>query len=132
MDSVKCRTAGHRTKRSRPEVNILEGRSSWPPMTRRNGIDIQASDSYRLLGSGRDSITTFALSPRHLSEAVSSGQRNRREELQDLRGAVARDFDCRELMVSQFTPVMGAHTGPGLLGLAFHTDYNSPVDGPDD
>ena len=50
------------------------------------------------------------------------------EEAQDLRAAVARDFDCRELMVSQFTPVMGAHTGPGLLGLAFHTDYNDPVD----
>ena len=50
------------------------------------------------------------------------------EEAQDLRDAVARDFDCRELLVSQFTPVMGAHTGPGLLGLAFHTDYNSPVE----
>ena len=54
------------------------------------------------------------------------------EEAQDLRDAVARDFDCCELMVSQFTPVMGAHTGPGLLGLAFHTDYNSPVDEPDE
>ena len=29
------------------------------------------------------------------------------------------EFDCRELFVSEFTPVMGAHTGPGLLGLAF-------------
>ena len=53
------------------------------------------------------------------------------EEAQELRDAVAAEFDCRELMVSQFTPVMGAHTGPGLLGLAFHTDYNSPVGEPD-
>jgi len=30
--------------------------------------------------------------------------------------------DCRELFISQFTPVMGAHTGPGLLGVAFYTD----------
>ena len=31
-----------------------------------------------------------------------------------------------ELLVSEFTPVMGAHTGPGLLGLAFHPVYNGP------
>lgn len=36
-----------------------------------------------------------------------------------LRQAVELEFDCRELFVSEFTPVMGAHTGPGLLGLAF-------------
>jgi DegV family protein with EDD domain len=30
-------------------------------------------------------------------------------------------FNCEEVLVSEFTPVMGAHTGPGLLGLAFHT-----------
>ncbi len=30
-------------------------------------------------------------------------------------------FDCRELYISELTPVMGAHTGPGLLGLAYYT-----------
>ena len=35
-------------------------------------------------------------------------------------------MDCRELFISQFTPVMGAHTGPGLLGVAFYTDENQP------
>jgi DegV family protein with EDD domain len=34
--------------------------------------------------------------------------------------------DCRELFISQFTPVMGAHTGPGLLGVAFYTDEDQP------
>ena len=33
-----------------------------------------------------------------------------------------REFDCRDLFVSEFTPVMGAHLGPGLLGVAFYTD----------
>ena len=28
-------------------------------------------------------------------------------------------FDCRQLLTSQMTPVIGAHTGPGLLGVAF-------------
>ena len=28
-------------------------------------------------------------------------------------------YDCRDIFVSQMTPVIGAHTGPGLLGVAF-------------
>lgn len=31
-------------------------------------------------------------------------------------------FNCCERFICQFTPVMGAHTGPGLLGLAFYVD----------
>jgi DegV family protein with EDD domain len=39
-----------------------------------------------------------------------------------LRASVAEEFDCAQLFVTEFSPVMGAHTGPGLLGLAFHTE----------
>ena len=35
---------------------------------------------------------------------------------------VDKVFNCEELFVSEFTPVMGAHLGPGLLGLAFYSD----------
>ena len=35
---------------------------------------------------------------------------------------IEAEFSCRELFVSQFTPVMGLHTGPGLLGVAFYVD----------
>jgi DegV family protein with EDD domain len=35
---------------------------------------------------------------------------------------IETEFGCRELIVSQFTPVMGLHTGPGLLGVAFYVD----------
>ena len=35
---------------------------------------------------------------------------------------VEMEFNCQELFTSEFTPVMGAHLGPGLLGLAFYTD----------
>ena len=31
-------------------------------------------------------------------------------------------LNCHEIFMSEFTPVMGAHTGPGLLGLAFYSD----------
>ena len=30
------------------------------------------------------------------------------------------EINCQEMFISQFTPVMGAHTGLGLLGVAFH------------
>ena len=43
-------------------------------------------------------------------------------EAEELRQRVEKEFHCRELFISQFTPVMGVHTGPGLLGLAFYTD----------
>jgi DegV family protein with EDD domain len=44
------------------------------------------------------------------------------EEAEALKQRVAEEFDCAELLVTEFTPVMGAHTGPGLLGLAFYAE----------
>ncbi|MBN1402180.1 MAG: DegV family protein, partial [Anaerolineae bacterium] len=41
------------------------------------------------------------------------------EEAERLARQVRREFDCLELYVSDFTPVMGAHTGPGLIGIAY-------------
>ena len=37
---------------------------------------------------------------------------------------IDREFDCRELFMSEFTPVMGAHLGPGLMGIAFYADQS--------
>ena len=37
----------------------------------------------------------------------------------ELRRRVEDEFYCSELSVSEFTPVMGAQTGPGLLGVAY-------------
>jgi fatty acid kinase fatty acid binding subunit len=44
------------------------------------------------------------------------------EEAEALRQRIAQQFDCAELYMAEFTPVMGAHTGPGLLGVAFYTE----------
>jgi DegV family protein with EDD domain len=30
-------------------------------------------------------------------------------------------FQCDELFITEFTPVMGAHIGPGLIGVAFYS-----------
>jgi DegV family protein with EDD domain len=39
-----------------------------------------------------------------------------------LRNRIASQFDCTELFITEFTPVMGVHTGPGLLGVAFYNE----------
>ena len=44
------------------------------------------------------------------------------EEAEELREQVEAGFHCVELYVTEMTPVMGAHTGPGVLGIVFYTD----------
>ena len=44
------------------------------------------------------------------------------EAAEQLRQTVDSEFQCEELFTSEFSPVMGAHTGPGLLGIAFWSE----------
>ena len=37
-----------------------------------------------------------------------------------LRERLLSEFNCVEAIVSETTPVIGSHTGPGLMGIAFH------------
>lgn len=53
------------------------------------------------------------------------------DEAEELRRRLANEFDCAELFVTEFTPVMGAHTGPGLLGVAFYVQDNGDVQAPE-
>jgi len=43
-------------------------------------------------------------------------------EAEALRQEVAQRFNCAELYVTDFTPVMGAHAGPGVLGVAYYIE----------
>ena len=38
-----------------------------------------------------------------------------------LKNQIASQFDCAELFITEFTPVMGVHTGPGVIGIAFYS-----------
>jgi DegV family protein with EDD domain len=40
----------------------------------------------------------------------------------ELRNRISAQFECSELFITEFTPVMGVHTGPGLVGVAFYSD----------
>ena len=44
------------------------------------------------------------------------------QDAEFIRDTVNDEFDCAELYISEFTPAMGAHIGPGLLGIAFWSE----------
>jgi DegV family protein with EDD domain len=44
------------------------------------------------------------------------------DEAEELKKHLAGELDCVEIYVADFTPVMGVHTGPGLLGVAFYVE----------
>jgi DegV family protein with EDD domain len=44
------------------------------------------------------------------------------DEAERLRQEVASFFNCRELYVTDLTPVMGTHASPGVLGVAWWTE----------
>ncbi len=44
------------------------------------------------------------------------------EQAATLRAMIESEFDCAELFDAEFTPVMGAHIGPGMVGVAFWSE----------
>ncbi|MEA3459195.1 MAG: DegV family protein [Chloroflexota bacterium] len=44
------------------------------------------------------------------------------DEADRLKEEVAARFNCRELHLAEVSPVIGVHTGPGLMGVAFYSE----------
>lgn len=44
------------------------------------------------------------------------------DEAEKLKHCLESQLHCDEIYVSDFTPAMGIHTGPGVLGIAFYTE----------
>jgi DegV family protein with EDD domain len=40
-----------------------------------------------------------------------------------LRDRIAHAFDCAELHMTEISPAIGTHVGPGTVGVAFYTEY---------
>jgi DegV family protein with EDD domain len=40
----------------------------------------------------------------------------------NLKKRISSQFNCIEIFITEFTPVMGVHTGPGLFGVAYYCD----------
>ena len=93
-----------------PIVQVLEGRVEpfAKPRTRHRAVQMMLEEMTRQVKDR----------PVH----VAVMQADATQEAEELRQRVAQQFNCLELLVTEFTPVMGAHAGPGLLGLAFFTE----------
>ncbi len=50
----------------------------------------------------------------HHADELAEGEKLMKE--------VSSRFDCAELYITEFTPGMGVHTGPGMLGITFYAD----------
>ena len=44
------------------------------------------------------------------------------EQAMAFKNRISAQFECREIFITEFTPVMGVHTGPGLIGVAFYEE----------
>lgn len=93
-----------------PVLRVLHGQVEpfARPRTRRRAIQVMLDEMARQVGD------------RPVHAAIC--QADALEEAEDLKRRVEELFDCTELYVTEFTPVMGAHAGPGLLGIAFYVD----------
>lgn len=78
------------------------------PRTKRRAAEIMLQRMAELVGRGRVHVAIMH------SDVL--------DEAQELRRQVLSRFDCVELHITEFTPVMGAHTGAGLLGLVFYAE----------
>lgn len=76
------------------------------PRTKRQSIQRLLLEMKRRLGTKRAHIAVV--------------HTNIPDEAELLRQRIESMFNCAELHVTEFTPVMGIHTGPGLLGTAFY------------
>jgi len=94
----------------KPIITISDGvvRPAAVARTKQRGVD-------RLLQMMGDKVGT---SPLHVAVMHADAL----EEAEKLKERVSSEFDCIELWLSEFSPIMGYATGPGLLGLAFYAE----------
>ena len=44
------------------------------------------------------------------------------QHAENLKKRISSQFNCSEIFITEFTPVMGVHTGPGLFGVAYYCE----------
>lgn len=92
----------------KPVLYVLGGKVKplGKPRTRKGGMEMMIREMEKEVGN----------KPIHAAIVQADAP----EEAEHFRQLVAERFNCLELFVTEFTPVMGAHSGPGILGVAFY------------
>jgi DegV family protein with EDD domain len=89
------------------ELKLGEARMVDKPRSRAKAMD-------RLLSVTKDRVRDRPVHVNVMHAQAADGAEH-------LYRRIEAEFNCQELFISEFTPVMGAHLGPGLLGIAFYT-----------
>jgi len=96
--------------RVKPILTVKDGKAVPVdrPRTRRRAIE-------RLLSLMEENVTD---TPLHVAVMHADAIK----DAEYLRDEIGSRFQCAELLITGFTPVMGTHTGPSLIGLAFYNE----------
>ncbi len=94
----------------KPVITWRNGLAHFRCMTRskERGIDLLLEAMHKSVG---DKPVHVAV---HHADALEEGQR--------LKQRVESEFDCVEVWLTEFSPIMGYSTGRGTVGLAFYTE----------
>ncbi|HEX75323.1 MAG TPA: DegV family protein [Dehalococcoidia bacterium] len=78
------------------------------PRTKTNAIERMLEIMAGRVGDSRVHVIV------HHADELEAGER--------LKAKIGSEFSCAELYLTEFTPVMGVHAGPGLLAISFYAD----------
>ncbi|MBI2166397.1 MAG: DegV family protein [Chloroflexi bacterium] len=104
-----------------PKVALWAGNLlNVKPLLELRGGEVRMVERPRSRARARERLLAYlerhgGAGPLHVAVMHAHAMEEANELVEEIRGR----FNCTELFLSEFTPVMGAHTGPGLLGLAF-------------
>lgn len=78
------------------------------PRTKAKAVEQMLEMMEKRVGSSRVHVTV------HHADELEEGEK--------LRAEISSRFNCAELYLTEFTPSMGVHAGPGLLAISFYAD----------
>jgi DegV family protein with EDD domain len=78
------------------------------PRTRQKAVDTMLKEMKKRVGNKKVHVMVH-----HADEL---------EACLELRNTIQNNFDCNELYMTEFTPIMGVHAGAGVLAISFYTE----------
>jgi DegV family protein with EDD domain len=78
------------------------------PRTRNQAVDTMLKEMRRRVGNKKVHVIVH-----HADEL---------QACEELKGKIQQEFDCVEIYLTEFTPIMGVHAGTGILAISFYTE----------
>jgi DegV family protein with EDD domain len=78
------------------------------PRTRKKAVELMLKLMAERVGNRKIRVIV------HHADELGEGEK--------LKAEIGKRFNCAELYLTEFTPAMGIHAGPGVLGISFYAD----------